>query len=97
MTEHSDISTTVAMLASLFGNPFKADAEANAYEWRIEMDDGALAIVRNINKGGSAGRIQDWSIDSESNSAIEKLKAKLEEGENYYEGALHPELFINRP
>ncbi len=96
MTQHSEISTTVAMLVSLFGNPYHADPEANAYEWRIELDDGSLAIVRNLNKGGSAGRIQDWSIACESEQSINKLKAKLEEGENYYEGSLHPELFITR-
>ena len=84
------------MLVSLFGNPHLADPEANAYEWRVELDDGTLAIIRNLNKGGSAGRIQDWSIACVNDEAIAKIKEKLEEGENYYEGSLHPELFITR-
>lgn len=96
MTQHSEISTTVAMLVSLFGNPHQADPEANAYEWRIVIGDNPLVIVRNLKQGGSAGRIQDWSLDSESADAINQLKEKLEEGENYYEGSLHPELFITR-
>lgn len=96
MSHRSEISTSVAMLVSVFGNPIHADSEANVYEWIVEFSDGNKAVLKNLSKGGSASRIQDWEVASDSQSAIDKVNAKLEEGENYYEGGLHPELFITR-
>lgn len=96
MSHRSEISTSVAMLVSVFGNPLHADSEANVYEWNIELSDNSKAIVKNITKGGSASRIQEWEVISSSQSGIDQINAKLEEGENYYEGGLHPELFIKR-
>lgn len=96
MTHSTEINTSVAMLVSVFGNPIHADAEANNYEWRVEFSDGSSAILRNASKGGSAGRVQTWEVSCTSESAAEQVNAKLEEGENYYDGGLHPELFIKR-
>lgn len=96
MTQSIEINTSVAMLVSVFGDPVHADSEANNYEWQIYFSDGAKAILRNTGKGGSSGRVQAWAVSSDSEAGINQVNAKLEEGENYYEGALHPELFIKR-
>lgn len=96
MTQSMEINTSVAMLVSVFGNPIHADAEANNYEWYVEFPDGSSAILKNLSKGGSAGRVQAWEVSCSSEAAAEQVTAKLEEGENYYDGGLHPELFIKR-
>lgn len=96
MTQKYEINTSTAMLVSVFGDPARADSEANNYEWHIDFADGTKAVLRNLSKGGSSGRVQAWELTSDSESAIAQIKAKLEEGENYYEGGLHPELFIKR-
>ncbi|MDX1491935.1 MAG: hypothetical protein R3332_11665 [Pseudohongiellaceae bacterium] len=96
MSQRAEITTTVAMLVSVFGEPLHADSEANMYEWSIEFPDGAKALIRNLDKQDSAGRVQRWEIISDSDSAIEQCNEKLDEGKNYYEGTLHPELFIKR-
>jgi hypothetical protein len=96
MTQSTEINTSVAMLVSVFGDPVHADHEANNYEWFVEFADGNKAVLRNIDKGGSAGRVQAWEVSSDSESGIAQVNAKLTEGENYYDGAMHPELFIKR-
>lgn len=96
MTQSTEIHTSVAMLISVFGNPTHSDSDANSYEWNIEFADGSKAQLRNISKGGSAARVQTWEVNSDSESGIDQVNGKLAEGENYYEGALHPELFSKR-
>lgn len=96
MTHNSEIQTSVALLISVFGEPFQADSEANSYEWRIDCADGSSAVLRNVSTGGSSARVQAWELSSDSEAGIAHVNAKLEEGENYYDGALHPELFIKR-
>tara|TARA_R100001377_G_scaffold59351_1_gene35810 strand:- start:597 stop:893 length:297 start_codon:yes stop_codon:yes gene_type:complete len=96
MTHSSEIHTSVAMLISVFGDPARADHEANSYEWHIELADGSKVHLRNLSTGGSAARVQPWELSSDTEAGIAQINAKLEEGENYYEGGLHPELFIKR-
>lgn len=96
MTHSTEIHTSVAMLISVFGEPTSADSETNNYEWQIDFADGSTAVVRNADTGGSTARVQAWELHSASAAGIAQFNAKLEEGENYYEGALHPELFVKR-
>lgn len=96
MTHSTEIHTSAAMLTSVFGNPARADSEANSYEWHIDFADGSKAILRNISAGGSSARVQAWELSSDTEEGIAQVNAKLAEGENYYEGGLHPELFIQR-
>lgn len=96
MTHHTEINTSVAMLISVFGEPTRVNSEANNYEWHIDFADGSKAFIRNVGNSGSSARVQAWDVNSDSSSGIAQVNAKLEEGENYYDGALHPELFIKR-
>lgn len=96
MTHDTEIQTSVAMLISVFGNPTRADSDANRYEWQLEFNDGSKAILSNVSVGGSSARVQTWQLSSDNDAGVAQVKAKLEEGENYYDGALHPELFIKR-
>lgn len=96
MTHSTEIHTSVAMLISVFGDPIHADRETNSYEWQIDFADSSKAVLRNVSKGGSAARVQAWEVSSDSESGIAQVSAKLQEGENYYDGALHPELFTKR-
>ena len=96
MTHSTEINTTLAMLVSVFGNPTVADSDAKLYEWKLEFADGSKADLNNSRNAGSTGRILTWEVNSDSESGIPQVLARLEEGENYYDGTLHPELFINR-
>ena len=96
MTHNTEIQTSVAMLISVFGNPTRADSDANRYEWHLEFADGSKASLSNVSVGGSSARVQTWELSSESDAGIAQVTEKLQEGENYYDGALHPELFIDR-
>ena len=93
----SEVSTTLAMLISVFGTPFKADADANIFEWRLNLESGGRArIVNQPGDGGKTARLQRWGITADSKEALEQVEAALAGGENYYDGMLHPELFIQR-
>lgn len=81
----TEVSTTVAMLISVFGAPFRGDSEANIFEWRLELEGG-----------GKSARLQRWDITADSKETLEQIQSALSSGENYYEGGLHPELFIQR-
>lgn len=94
---HCEISSTVAMLISVFGSPYHAEAEVASMEWFLEFEDGSRAVIRNKNAiHSSNSRIQTWTATADSAATLEKIKAKLLEGDNYYEGSLHPELFVKR-
>lgn len=96
-TCESEVSTTLAMLISVFGTPFKADADANTFEWRLDLEGGGRArIVNQPGDGGKTARLQRWSITADSKKSLEQIETALTGGENYYDGALHPELFIQR-
>ena len=93
----SEVSTTVAMLISVFGTPFKADADANIFEWRLDLEGGGKArIVNQPGDGGKTARLQNWRITADSPESLEQIQTALTSGENYYDGALHPELFVHR-
>lgn len=96
MTHTTEIHASVAMLASLFGDPAHADSDANRYEWHVRFEDGGSVVLRNTGSVASAGRMQSWEVAADSPSALTELENRLHEGENYYEGVLHPELFIHR-
>ena len=96
MTHNTEIQTSVAMLISVFGTPTRADSEANRYEWHLEFADGSKAVLSNVSVGGSSARVQAWELSGDSETAIAQVSEKLQEGESYYDGALHPELFIDR-
>ena len=96
-TCESEVSTTLAMLISVFGTPFRADAEANIFEWRLDLESGGRArIVNQPGDGGKTARLQRWSITADSMESLEQIQKALTGGENYYDGVLHPELFIER-
>ncbi|MDO8272851.1 MAG: hypothetical protein Q7U82_13200 [Gammaproteobacteria bacterium] len=96
-TCQSEVSTTLAMLISVFGTPFRADAEANIYEWRLELEgDGRVSIVNLPGNADKTAKLQRWSITADSKESLEQIQTALSSGENYYDGALHPELFIQR-
>jgi hypothetical protein len=93
----AEVSTTVAMLISVFGAPFRGDSEANIFEWRLELQGGGSArIVNQQGNGGKSARLQRWDITADSKEALEQIQSALSSGENYYDGGLHPELFIQR-
>jgi hypothetical protein len=96
MSYNSEINTTMAMLISVFGNPDLANSEANVYEWHLEFPDGAKVTLCNSGHEESAGRMQTWLVSSDQESGLAQVNAKLDEGENYYEGTLHPELVVKR-
>ncbi len=93
----SEVSTTLAMLISVFGTPVRADTEANIFEWRLDLESGGSArIVNQPGDTGKTARLQVWSITADSQASLEQVETALTSGENYYDGALHPELFIQR-
>lgn len=93
----SEVSTTLAMLVSVFGPPLRADAEADTFEWQLELEGGGRAhIINQPGDGGKTARLQNWIIAADSLDSLEQIQSSLASGENYYDGALHPELFIPR-
>lgn len=96
MSHTTEIHASVAMLASLFGDPTHADTEANRYEWHVRFGEEGGVVLRNTGSAASAGRMQSWEVTADSPTALTALESRLHEGENYYEGVLHPELFIQR-
>ncbi|MDO9316756.1 MAG: hypothetical protein Q7V56_00970 [Gammaproteobacteria bacterium] len=96
-TCQSEVSTTLAMLISVFGAPFRAEAEANIYEWRLELEDGDRGRIINLpGVADKTAKLQRWSITADSKKSLEQIQTALSSGENYYDGVLHPELFIQR-
>ena len=88
--------TTRALLISVFGAPFRADADANTYEWHLNFSDGSHANISNHSAAAPhSARIQSWLAVGSTAAAITQVQTALTQGENYYEGALHPELFTD--
>ncbi len=96
MSYTREISASVALLASIFGDPAEADAQANRYVWHLRFDGGHELTLRNLGTPSSAGRLQTWQASSATEDAFALLEARLEEADQYYEGPLHPELFLSR-
>ncbi len=96
-TNRCEISSSAAMLISVFGQPRHAEAEIESMEWFLEFDDGGKAVIRNKEvMHASNSRIQIWTANADSAATLEKVRAKLVAADNYYEGSLHPELFVKR-
>lgn len=96
-TCQSEVSTTLAMLISVFGPPLRADADANIYEWHLELEGGGrVRIVNGPRDADKTAKLQRWSITADSKESLEQIQTALLSGENYYDGVLHPELFIQR-
>jgi len=92
-----EISSSAAMLISVFGQPIHAEAELETMEWLLEFEDGGKAVIRNKEVvHTSNSRIQTWVASADSAATLEKITEKLIEADNYYEGSLHPELFVKR-
>lgn len=92
-----DLHTSAAMLISVFGQPERAEAQVNSYRWRVVNADGTQARIYSLQKGEiSASKVQAWRVEGDCPAAIDQVQQALQAGENYYEGSLHPELFITR-
>lgn len=92
-----EINSSAAMLISVFGQPHHADVETESMEWFLEFDDGGKGVIRNKEVvHTSNSRIQTWTASADSAATLDKIKAKFIEADNYYEGSLHPELFVKR-
>lgn len=92
-----DLHTSAAMLISVFGQPLRAAAQVTSYEWRLTHADGSQARIYSRQSGDvSAAAVQPWRVEADSSAAIAQVQQALQAGENYYEGTLHPELFIRR-
>ena len=92
-----DLHTSAAMLISVFGQPERAEAQVNSYRWREVNADGSQARIYSLQKGEiSASTVQAWRVEGDCAAAIDQVQQALQAGENYYEGSLHPELFITR-
>jgi len=96
-TCQSEVSTTLAMLISVFGAPIRAEAEGNIYEWRLELEGGNRGRIINLAEDADkTAKLQRWRIIADSKESLELIQTALSSGENYYDGVLHPELFIQR-
>jgi len=92
-----DLHTSAAMLISVFGQPERAEAEVNSFQWRLVLDDGAQARIFSQQTGSiSAATVQPWRVEGDSPAAIDHVRQAMQAGADYYDGALHPELFITR-
>jgi hypothetical protein len=97
MTNTFDLQTSAAMLISVFGQPERAGAQVSSYEWRLAHPDGSQArIFSQQTLEFSASAVQTWRVEGDCAAAIDQVQQALQAGENYYEGTLHPELFISR-
>lgn len=92
-----DITTSAAMLISVFGQPERAEAQVNSYVWRLALADGGQARIYSLQTGEiSAATVQSWRVEGNTPAALAQVQQDMEAGTNYYDGALHPELFITR-
>ncbi len=91
-----EVSTTVPMLVSVFGPPYRADVETNTFEWRIVLDADRQASITNQATGSKGPKLQTWTVTANHAEALQAVQSALSTGENYYDGTLHPELFVLR-
>lgn len=92
-----ELQTSAAMLISVFGQPERAEAQVSSYQWRLAHADGSHARIFSLQNGEiSAAAVLPWRVEGDCAAAIEQVQQALQAGENYYEGTLHPELFITR-
>jgi hypothetical protein len=92
-----EITSSAALLISVFGQPLHAEAELESMEWLLELEGGGKAVIRNKEVvHTSNSRIQTWTVSADSAATLKRVTEKLIEADNYYEGSLHPELFVKR-
>lgn len=92
-----ELHTSAALLISVFGQPERADARVSSYQWRLQHADGSQARIFSLqSRDVSAAAVQAWRVEGDCAAAIDQVQQALQAGENYYEGTLHPELFITR-
>lgn len=97
MTNTLDLQTSAALLISVFGQPERAEAQVSSYQWRLRHADGSQARIFSLQtREVSAAAVQAWRVEGDCAAAIDQVQQALQAGENYYEGTLHPELFITR-
>jgi hypothetical protein len=95
--DRCEISSSAAMLISVFGQPLHAEAELESMEWLLEFEGGGKAVIRNKELAHTTNsRIQTWTVSADSTATLKRVTGKLIEADNYYEGSLHPELFVKR-
>ncbi|GEM_PF-526991 len=92
-----EISSSAAMLISVFGQPRHVEVERESIEWLLEFEGGGKAVIRNKEVVHSShSRVQTWTASADSAATLKRITEKLIEADNYYEGSLHPELFVKR-
>jgi hypothetical protein len=93
----SDLHTSAALLISVFGQPAHAGAEVTSYRWQLAFEDGSQARIFTEQSGAhSAATLLCWRVESDCASALACVQQAMQAGADYYEGTLHPELFIRR-
>ncbi len=92
-----ELQTSAALLVSVFGQPAHAGAEVTRYRWLLDFEDGSQARIFNQQSGNpSAATLLAWRVEADSSAALARVEQAMEAGADYYEGTLHPELFIRR-
>jgi hypothetical protein len=92
-----DLQTSAALLISVFGQPAHAGAEVTSYRWQLTFDEGAQARIFTQSGGNpTAATLLSWRVEADSAAALASVEQALQAGADYYEGTLHPELFIRR-
>lgn len=92
-----ELQTSAALLVSVFGQPVHAGAEVSSYRWQLQFDQGGQARIFTQHTGqSSAAALLSWRVEADSAAALARVEQAMQAGADYYEGALHPELFIRR-
>lgn len=93
----SELHTSAALLISVFGQPAHAGAEVTSYRWQLAFEEGGQARLFTQSGGNpSAATLLTWCVEADSPAALARVEQALQAGADYYEGTLHPELFIRR-
>jgi hypothetical protein len=92
-----ELQTSAALLISVFGQPIHAGADVVSYRWQLSFEDGAQARIFTQQGGHpSAATLLIWRVEADSAAALARVEQSMQAGADYYEGTLHPELFIRR-
>ncbi len=93
----SELHTSAALLISVFGQPAHAGAEVTSYRWQLNFEeDGQARLFTQSGGNPTAATLLTWRVEADCAAALARVEQALQAGENYYEGTLHPELFIRR-
>ncbi len=92
-----ELHTSAALLISVFGQPAHAGAEVTSYRWQLNFEeDGQARLFTQSGGHPTAATLLTWRVEADCAAALARVEQALQAGENYYEGPLHPELFIRR-